>query len=75
MNRSQSADIPAVYEIWILGRLDPGWADWFDGFKLNAQADRTQLVGQVTDQAALLGLLARIGQLNLILLKVERQVD
>ena len=75
MHSSRAADAPAVYQIWVLGRLDPNWTDWFDGFTLNFQDDRTQLVGEVPDQAALLGLLARIGQLNLTLLKVERQED
>ena len=69
MNGSHAADQSAIYEIQIRGRLDPSWADWFDGFSLHCQGEITRLIGPVPDQAALLGLLARIGQLNLTLLK------
>ncbi len=61
------------YEIRLQGRLDPRWASWFDGMSVGACADGTTLIrGQVADQAALHGLLARLRDLGLPLLSVAR---
>jgi hypothetical protein len=59
------------YEIRIAGKLDPSWSDWFDGLKITYQNDETLLVGVIADQAALLGILTKIGRLNLTLLSVN----
>lgn len=59
------------YEIRIAGQLDPSWSDWFDGLMITYQNDETMLVGSVPDQAALLGILTKIGRLNLTLLSVN----
>ena len=64
---------PAIYEIRVKGNLEPVWADWFDGFTVTRQAnDETVLTGQVADQPALHGLLAKIRDLGLPLLSVQR---
>jgi hypothetical protein len=67
------------YEIQIKGHLDSDWYEWFSGFAFAHQPDGTTLLqGQVNDQPALHGLLMRINQLGLPLLRVERinsQVD
>ena len=61
------------YEIQIKGHLDSEWAEWFAGFILTHQPDGTTLLrGLVSDQPALHGLLTRINQLGLLLLKVEQ---
>jgi hypothetical protein len=61
------------YEIRVQGNLDAKWSDWFDGFTISQQAnDETLLTGQVVDQPALHGLLAKIRDLGLPLLSVER---
>jgi hypothetical protein len=70
-------DQPAGYQIKVQGRLSQAWAEWFEGMSLTAepQADGgaiTTLSGVVADQAALFGLLARIRDLGLPLLLVER---
>lgn len=60
------------YEIKVRGELDPDWSDWFDGFSITCKNAETWLLGSVADQAALLGILVKIGQLNLTLLSVNR---
>jgi hypothetical protein len=61
------------YRIRVRGQLDQGWAAYFAGLKLTRRRDGTTLlVGPVTDQAALLGLLQRLGGLGLPLLEVRR---
>jgi len=61
------------YHIRVQGNLDEKWSDWFDGFTITPQAnDETLLSGTVADQCALHGLLAKIRDLGLPLLSVER---
>lgn len=73
MANGRAFDGHAVYEIRVYGRLDPSWADWFGAFKLAIQGEQSVLTGSVQDQAALLGLLARLHSLGLPLLLVERK--
>ena len=63
---------PAGYRIRIRGHLDPLWSTWFDDLAIAQQADgTTTLTGQVADQAALFGLLARLRDLGATLLAIE----
>ena len=65
--------MPEYYEIRIKGHLDQHWTDWFAGLQLtHLEENETLLSGTLPDQAALHGVLARIGDLNLTLLSVER---
>lgn len=62
-----------TYHIEVKGHLDPKWADWFGGFDITPQeAKITLLSGTVEDQAALHGLLAKIRDLGISLLSVNR---
>lgn len=73
MNHGREFDKPAFYRIRVKGNLDQIWSDWFQGLTITEQADdETLLVGPVADQAALHGLLAKIRDLSLPLLQVER---
>jgi hypothetical protein len=73
MANGRELDKPATYRIHVKGCLEPKWSDWFHGFSISVQADDvTTLVGPVADQAALHGLLAKIRDLCLPLLLVER---
>jgi len=70
MNRS------AVYQILVGGTLDEGWSDWF-GMVVEpvSQPDghaATRLCGNVPDQPALFGILLKIRDLNLELIRVEK---
>ena len=60
------------YEIRIRGQLDTQWSDWFEGFALTVSDDQTILTGRISDQAALHGLLRRIGNLGLTLVSVTQ---
>lgn len=73
MTNGREFDRPGMYEIRVKGNLDPKWSDWFDGMAILAKPDdETVLTGQVADQAALHGMLAKIRDLGLPLLCVER---
>ena len=61
------------YEIRVRGNLEPGWSDWFDGFAVTREKhDVTVLSGRVCDQPALHGFLAKVRDLGLPLISVER---
>ncbi len=63
-----------IYEIQVKGNLGPEWTAWFDGFTITPQADgQTLLVGPIVDQPALHGLLTKIRDLGLTLIRVERR--
>ena len=62
-----------TYEIHLQGRLDPRWTAVFDGMTLTAHDDGTTVIrGQVIDQSALHGLLARLRDLGLPLISVTQ---
>jgi len=63
---------PRSYRLTVAGRLDAGWAPWFDGFVLTSAEDGTTTIsGPVTDQAQLHGLLAKIRDLGITLISLE----
>ena len=73
MTNCREFDERGEYQIRVKGSLDKKWSDWFDGFRISLQAnDETLLTGPVADQAALHGLLAKIRDLGLPLLLVQR---
>ncbi len=68
---------PATYEIRVSGWISERWTDWFAGLAIAHEGEAqtgstTRLVGEVTDQAALLGLLQALYTLGLPLLEVKR---
>ena len=66
-------DKPGIYRIRVKGVLDEKWSDWFEGLTVTPQANgEALLTGPVRDQSALHGILARIRDLGLPLLSVER---
>jgi hypothetical protein len=62
---------PAQARIIVRGRLSNRLANTFEGMTPVRHAGRTELVGQITDQAQLHGLLARIRDLGLELQHVS----
>ena len=61
-----------VYQIKIKGHLDDTLASWFDGLTVsNLEEGDALLAGPLPDQAALQGLLKRIGDLGLTLVSVN----
>ncbi len=67
-----------TYEIIVQEQLDSLWGQWFEGMTLSFIENEesgvpcTLISGQVADQPALHGLLAKIRDLNLTLLSVRR---
>jgi hypothetical protein len=72
MANEHTYDQPIRYRIRIQGILDQRWSDWFDGFTITVQGNETVLVGVVVDQSALHGILAKINDLGLPIVSVER---
>jgi hypothetical protein len=66
-------DKQCIYEIWVEGHLTDRWSDWFEGMEvLNDPNGETRLRGPLADQAALLGVLNKVQDLNLTLIAVYR---
>ena len=63
----------SFYRIRVKGRLDGRWSDWFDGLEItNLENGEAMLSGEIVDQAALHGVLAKVRDLNLALVAVSR---
>ena len=66
-------DAPFVYEIRVGGHLPDRWSAWFDDLAVQIEPNgETRLTGFLSDQAALYGVLAKIHNLNLVLVSVVR---
>ena len=70
-------DSPAIYQISVQGRIDSTWSDRLEGMSIclvTAEADSqiTTLVGELTDQAALAGVLNTLYELHLTVISVKR---
>jgi len=64
----------AVYEIRVKGHLDGRWSDWFDRLQItNLENGEAMLYGEIVDQAALHGVLAKVRDLNLALVAVSSE--
>ncbi|MEJ2557005.1 MAG: hypothetical protein P8186_12390 [Anaerolineae bacterium] len=59
------------YEIRVRGELDSHWSAWFEGLTLAPLGNgETLMAGEIRDQAALHGILAKIRDLGLPLVSV-----
>jgi hypothetical protein len=68
-------DRPATYQIRVQGRIDKNWAGFLDGMLIlltteEASPPVTTLEGELSDQAALLGVLNSLYELHLPILSV-----
>ena len=59
------------YEIQVKGCLDSRWKELFDGMSIDWQDNVTTISGEVADQAALHGLLARVRDYGLTLISIK----
>lgn len=65
---------PQWYEIRVEGELPSDWSNWFEGLDLQSgPPGESILLGPLTDQAALHGILAKIRNLGLKLISVNRR--
>ena len=68
--------IVQVYEIRIKNCIDLDWSNWFEDLEILQEQDgTTRLVGPITDQSALYGLLKLIHQLGLQLISVNKVMN
>jgi hypothetical protein len=58
------------YRVVVEGELGPRYSSAFEGMSIECDEGRTVLVGDVTDQAHLQGLLDRVARLGLKLVSV-----
>ena len=66
-------DQPTIYQIRVMGHLDQGWSDWFDGMAISPDEEGgTLITGHVVDDAALYGLLKKVRDSGLRLLSVNQ---
>jgi len=68
-------DQPATYQIQVDGKIDPDWSDRLAGMTIRLTAEEasppvTTLNGELSDQAALAGVLNTLYELHLSILSV-----
>ena len=63
--------------IRIQGQIDEHWSTWFEDLELahDSEQDETILPGEILDQAALYGMLAKLRDLGLALHSVQTERD
>ena len=73
IRQRQASAVRMRYEIRIQGILDECWSCWFEGMHISSEPGGiTCIRGEVVDQSALHGLLAKIRDLGLPLISVRR---
>jgi hypothetical protein len=63
---------PGFFEIHVKGHLDDSWSDWLEGLDIKLSDNGEMILsGHIQDQAALMGILNKLYNLNLTLLSVR----
>jgi hypothetical protein len=67
---------PAVYRITIQGILDTNWSDYYGGMMIEHEGDpkrdaKSNLLGRLADQSALIGVLNSLHDIGYPILSVE----
>jgi hypothetical protein len=71
-NQPTASSVKKVYEIHIEGHLDSTWSEWLDGLEVQLlENGETILFGPIVDQSALLGVLNKLGRMNITLISVN----
>lgn len=76
-SRRYSFDSPASYQICVEGMVDPEWSDRLGGMSIIAESskdgsDLSTLSGELSDQAALNGVLSTLYEWHLPVVSVRR---
>ena len=62
-----------LYEIRVKGQLNSRWSEWLEGLEVRLSENGEMILyGPIVDQAALMGVLNKLGSLNLMLLSVNQ---
>ncbi len=72
MKTQQTINAPEMYEICVAGHLSKNWAARFEGMSMRHEPKGETILSGLLDQAALHGVLARIRDLGLNLISVNR---
>lgn len=72
MESTKQSENSIRYQIHIRGNLDSKWSEWIAGLLIKHTDGETVLEGSVPDQSALYGILTKIHDLGLTLIRVER---
>ncbi len=60
------------FEIRVKGQLDESWSEWLAGLEIKlVKEEEMVLTGYIRDQAALMGILTRLYNLNLTIISVS----
>ena len=71
-NQPTACSAAKVYEIHIEGHLDRTWSEWLDGLEvLLLENGETILFGPIVDQSALMGVLNKLGRMNVTLISLN----
>ena len=61
-----------LFEIRVKGHLDESWSDWLEGMEVMLEDNGEMILhGHIGDQAALMGVLIKLNDLNLTLLSLS----
>jgi hypothetical protein len=73
MSVPETVSQPGSYEICIKEMISDRWLEWFGEFTIKQNpSGETLLTGVIADQSVLHGLLAKIRDLNLTLISINR---
>ena len=72
MKTQQTMNAPEMYEIRVAGHLSKNWAARFEGMSMRHEPEGETVLSGLLDQAALHVVLARIRDLGLKLISVNR---
>jgi len=63
-------------QIRVKGQIDERWSEWLDGLTItHIEGEETVLSGEVLDQSALYGLIAKLRDLGLPLLAMNNSIE
>jgi hypothetical protein len=67
---------PVFYEIRVEGHIGDSWSSWFEGMTIRREkSGETVLSGPLVDETALHGVLAKIRDLGLPLVEMNRKEE
>jgi hypothetical protein len=72
MKTERAMNAPQLYEIRVAGHLSAAWAARFEGLSMRHEPDGETVLSGKLDQAAIHGVLAKVRDMGLNLISVNR---